>query len=411
MRPQFHFTATSGWINDPHGITYRGGYDVFYQYVPGTDAWAPNCHWGHARGADLLSLTELPVALAPGDGDDGIWTGSLAVDDAGDARIFYTATSVPDFGIGRIRLATPADDQWREWVKGPVVVQAPRDLDLIAYRDPFIRREGSSWRMFVGAGDSRGTAMALTYVSDDGATSWRYDGIALSRSTDEREPVWMGALWECPQVFPLGDRWVMVSSVWDADTLHYAAYALGDFAGGRFHAETWGRLTYGSSYYAPSLYQDAEGRPCLSFWMRGVRDPGGAWASTHSLPHLLSIEGERLIATPHPDVSRYRAPLVEGEQPDALDIEWRPAPGDRLIVRRGDLLIAELARLGETLRIGVGDEADELPAGIDVRVTIDGPVLEVATSGGIAGQALPVPEGALGVEASGGNAQVFALRR
>ncbi|MFT2568526.1 hypothetical protein ACMWP8_29135, partial [Escherichia coli] len=36
MRPALHFTARSGWINDPHGITWRDGeYHAFFQYVPG----------------------------------------------------------------------------------------------------------------------------------------------------------------------------------------------------------------------------------------------------------------------------------------------------------------------------------------------------------------------------------------
>ena len=78
MRPVLHFTANSGWINDPHGITFRNGqYDVFFQYVPGQTVWAPNCHWGHAVGPDLMSLQERGVAIAPGEGDGGIWTGSL----------------------------------------------------------------------------------------------------------------------------------------------------------------------------------------------------------------------------------------------------------------------------------------------------------------------------------------------
>ena len=64
MRPTLHFTARSGWINDPHGITYRDGrYHVFFQYVPDRTSWAPNCHWGHATGPDLLSLTEHSVAM------------------------------------------------------------------------------------------------------------------------------------------------------------------------------------------------------------------------------------------------------------------------------------------------------------------------------------------------------------
>src|SRR3954469_18326969 len=112
MRPQFHFTADHGWINDPHGITATdGGYHVFYQCVPGGTEWAPDCRWGHARGADLFTLAELPIAIAPGEGDDGIWTGSLATDGAGGTRIFYTSVVRPDLGIGRVRLATPVDDE------------------------------------------------------------------------------------------------------------------------------------------------------------------------------------------------------------------------------------------------------------------------------------------------------------
>ena len=260
MRPEFHFTAASGWINDPHGITYRDGeYHAFFQYVPDRTDWAPNCHWGHARGADLLSLRELPVAIAPGDGDGGIWTGSLVTGDDGHARIFYTSTSEPNIGIGRIRVATPDDDEWISWTKGPFVVDAPTDLDLIAYRDPFLREDPDGWRMFVGAGDRAGTAMALSYRSDD-LTTWEYEGVALSRSTSETADVWMGALWECPQIFDIDGRAVMVSSVWDDDVLHYAGYAVGSYADGRFTATHWGRLTYGDSYYAPSLFRDADGR-------------------------------------------------------------------------------------------------------------------------------------------------------
>ncbi len=414
MRPSFHFTAATGWINDPHGITWRdGGYDVFYQYVPDAVVWQPNCHWGHARGGDLLSLEELPVAIAPGEGDGGIWTGSLVVDDRQGAKVFYTSTSAPDYGIGRIRTAVPTDAGWIRWEKGPVVVEAPDDLDLIAYRDPFIRREGDLWRMFVGAGDREGMAMALTYVSEDDLKTWRYDGVALSRSTHETDPVWTGALWECPQIFPVGDRYAMVSSVWDADNLHYAAYALGSYANGRFRAETWGRLTYGPSYYAPSLFLDREQRPCLSFWMRGVADPDAGWASAHSVPHLLSVEGDRLVATPHPDIERYHQPAAEalpaGTQ--AFDLAWHPNTGDELEIARGPRRVISVRRTQADLVIQVGEDVWTMPCGEAVRVIIDGPVLELATTGANFGVAIPTVEGELTIKAHGSAPQIRALAR
>lgn len=404
MRPAFHFTPTSGWINDPHGITYRdGGYDTFFQYVPDRTTWAPSCHWGHARGADLFSLTELPVAIAPGEGDGGIWTGSLVTDAAGVTRIFYTSESESDFGIGRVRVATPDDGEWLSWTKGDVVVDAPRDLDLVAYRDPFLRFDPDGWRMFIGAGDTAGTAMALSYRSND-LTTWAYEGPALQRSTKETADVWMGALWECPQIVDVDGRAVMVSSVWQDDVLHYSGYALGTYEAGRFVAEHWGRLTWGDSYYAPSFFRDDEGRPCVVFWMRGVADLAEGWAGAHSIPYVLQVEDAALVATPHPDIERYRS---TGTAAAAVDIAWTPDEAG-LSVTSGDQPIVALERANETeLIVRTGDATHVLPLRGEVRVIIDGPVLEVSSGGGLFGA--PLVPAAEAVDVRGGDTAEFTV--
>lgn len=382
MRPQFHFTPQSGWINDPHGITYRdGGYDTFFQFVPGQTVWGPNCHWGHARGRDLFSLEELPVAIAPGEGDGGIWTGSLVIGADGRTRIFYTSTSQPDIGIGRVRAATPDDGEWISWTKGEVVVDAPpAGLDITTFRDPFLRRDPDAWRMFLGAGDRAGTAMALSYRSDD-LESWTYEGPALQRSSGETEGVWMGALWECPQIIDVDGRAVMVSSVWEADVLHYSGYAIGTYEAGRFAAERWGRLTWGDSYYAPSFFRDDQGRPCLVFWMRGVEDLAAGWAGAHSIPYVLTIEDDVLVATPHPDIERYRSSEAIGL---AADIEWMP-DADGLRIASGGDTVASLELSGDALVVRVGETAHSVPVAGAVRVIVDGPVLEVSSRGGLLG--------------------------
>ncbi|GAA1963781.1 glycoside hydrolase family 32 protein [Microbacterium deminutum] len=411
MRPEFHFTAASGWINDPHGITHRDGkYDAFFQYVPDRTDWAPNCHWGHAHGVDLLSLHELPVAIAPGEGDGGIWTGSLVTGSDGGTRIFYTSTSEPDIGIGRIRVATPDDDEWILWTKGSFVVDAPTDLDLIAYRDPFLREDPDGWRMFVGAGGVDGTAMALSYRSDD-LEAWEYEGVALSRSTAETTDVWMGALWECPQIFDINGRAVMVSSVWDNDVLHYAGYAVGTYTHGKFTATRWGRLTYGDSYYAPSLFHDAEGRACLSFWMRGIGDESAGWASAHSVPYLLTLEGDTLIAVPHPDLDKYRTGTPTRDIAGlAADITWTPDESGLTIESAGVTVVA-LVRKNDELTAAAGDKTWTLPFSSDVRIILDGPVLEIASAGGLF--AAPItPQGA-GLTMRGSNSEIagHALNR
>lgn len=388
MRPAFHFTAERGWINDPHGITVRDGtYHAFYQYVPDSTVWAPGCHWGHATGPDLLSLTPLPVAIAPGDGDDGIWTGSLVTGDDGEARIFYTSTTLPDLGIGRIRVATSRDNDWVSWDKGAVVVDAPADLDLVAFRDPFVVRDPDAWRMFVGAGAADGTAMALSYRSDD-LDTWTYEGVVLQRSKGVRDLVWLGALWECPQVIAMEGVHAMVSSVWDADVLHYAGYALGSYATGRFDARTWGRLTYGPSYYAPSFFRDTDGRPCVLFWMRGVEDIGAGWAGAHSVPYVLGVDGDRLTAAPHPDLERYRAdPVADGVVPGlAADVEWSPSEGATLVVTSAGQPVVELRAGDGVLEARAGAQAWQMPFdGGDVRIVLDAQVIEISCASGVLG--------------------------
>lgn len=412
MRPLIHFTAANGWINDPHGITWRDDhYEAFYQYVPHSTVWQHNCHWGHASGPDLLSLGERGVAIAPGEGDDGIWTGSLVTDDEGSTRIFYTATTLPNLGIGRIRVATPADASWDSWFKGDVVVDVPEGLDIIAFRDPFIRRTADGWQMFVGAGSREGTAMALEYRSPD-LVEWEYAGVALSRSTDDRDP-WLGALWECPQFEQVAGADVMVSSVWDDDVLHYAGYSVGDFSGDEFVPAGWGRLTYGPSYYAPSLFYDAEGRPCLLFWMRGVRDEAEQWASAHSVPFLLDVEDGELVASPHPDVAKHRGPAAEPGLVDAVaaDIEWRGGEGGVLVIEAGASLLATVRQDGPDTVIEVpGVETTCLPVAGDVRVILDGPVLEVAAAGKLFGTAIAPWTPPLRVHVTNGTLDVFPLR-
>ena len=83
FKPDIHFSAPIGWVNDPNGFVYfRGEYHLFYQYYPYGSFWGP-MHWGHAKTKDFVSWEHLPVALAP-DKDydkDGCLSGSALVKD------------------------------------------------------------------------------------------------------------------------------------------------------------------------------------------------------------------------------------------------------------------------------------------------------------------------------------------
>ena len=419
MRPRFHFTSQSGWINDPLGLTYdRGTYHLFFQYVPGQVTWDPRVHWGHATSSDLLRWEERSVALAPDADDDGCWSGSVVVDDDGSATIFYTAVKVPDVAVGRVRTARSSGGDWGGWTKGEVIVELPPDVQALAFRDPYVFRDdagvagSAGWRMLLGAGLSDGTAAVLAYASTDLA-SWEYAGVLAERPGTLREPAWTGTIWECPQFFPLGDRHVLVVSVWADDVLHNVSYAVGDYRDGRFDAHTWRRLTYGPAYYAGAAFVDEHGERGLISWLRGIADPGGHWAGALSVPHLLRLDGDLVVAEPHPRVRDLRREPADESAASGLDLEWTPpAGGSGRVVVTDDAgtPVVEVRVADGTLAVVGGHREPELMPydGGPVRGLLDGPVLELFTSTGVLAASVPAMPRP-GIRAEGGELRWWRL--
>ena len=383
-RPQIHFTAANGWINDPLGLTWHdGAYHLFFQHVPGSTEWAVGCHWGHAVSPDLAHWEEQPVALAPDADEDGVWSGSLVVDDDGRATVLYTAVHEPDLDQGEVRLARPLDGSWTEWRKGGTVLRAPESPATTIFRDPFVYRDGDRWRMLVGGAVEGDLAVAFSYTSPD-LTTWTPDGVAAERSGSLQEPVWSGVGWECPQLIEVDGARVLIVSAWAPGAIHHVAAAVGDWADGRFTAEGWQQLTLGPGYYAPSVFRDRDGRPAIVFWIRDAGAPQQGWQGAISVPHLLAVEDGRVVTRPHPDAVAAAAlveagaaaevvtagpTLVESPASIASDLRITEEPWADVRVRAagGDLVV----EVGGAERVRFPRDGDAL------RVLVDGPAVEL----------------------------------
>jgi beta-fructofuranosidase len=214
--------------------------------------------------------------------------------------------------------------------------------------------------------------------------------------------VWTGTVWECPQLIAVGSKHVLLFSVWEPQIPHYEAYAIGTVSNGQFVSERWGRLSYGDQYYAGATFSDADGRPGIIYWLRGITDSGGRWAGAHSVPHLLRVDdGLGLIAEPHSAVADRRGPATKiesgSEHPVALpplaDVEWELRPGQLATLSVSSTEptpILSMISNDDDLQIKIADATWTMPPGTRVRLVFDGPVVEVFGSAGVFAAAIPV---------------------
>ena len=302
-RPRWHFTPARGWLNDPHGVLWADHrYHLFFQHNPAGSSWRAAVSWGHATSADLVTWQEQPVALSPAPGEVGCWSGAVVLSVRGEPTLFYTRVRAGAAELGQVARAVgdPALSRWRRDPWDPVVT-AP-DGAVREFRDPYVWRAADGWRMLVGARLAGGAGAVLQYRSGD-LREWAYDGVLVQRAAGETAGAWTGSMWECPQLFPLDGTWVLMVSALHDGVPRGVAYALGDYDGHRFTPRVWGRFSHGDLMYATTTFTDRDGRRCAMSWLRETAPDGSPWAGALSLPWVLRVSGDLLLAEPHPNLA------------------------------------------------------------------------------------------------------------
>jgi levanase/fructan beta-fructosidase len=286
-------------MNDPNGLVFHAGeWHLFFQHNPVGDTWG-NIAWGHAVSRDLLHWEQLDTALAP-EGDELPFSGSAVVD--GDALVaIYTAARPGNQSQALAR----STDGGRTFVREGVVL----DIGSPDFRDPKVFRFEDHWVMAVALAVERRVQL---YRSPD-LRSW-----TLSSEFFADVP---GGVWECPDLFPLGDRWVLIVSV-DPGTWAF----VGDFDGVRFTAERVERLDHGPDFYAAVTFNNTPRRLLMAWMNSPAYAHGRAWRSAMTVVRELSLVDGRIVQRPLvPGV-----PLRPGET-----LEGVTHDGDVVSVERG----------------------------------------------------------------------------
>lgn len=306
LRPQFHFTAREGWLNDPNGLVfYKGEYHLFFQHNPFGTTWG-NMTWGHAVSTDLVHWTQLANALEP-DALGTMFSGSAVVDWKNTAGFqtgtelpliaLYTAagnTSPASKGKPSTQCLAYSNDCGRTWTKygvNPVVANI-----TAGNRDPKVIWHEATGRwimaLYVGEPIENDTLHMIYFLSSPDLKQWTL----LSK---------VDGFFECPDLFELtvqddngNTRWVLFG----AD----GRYVVGRFDGKQFVTESGKHMgDWGGNFYAAQTYSDipaSDGRRILVGWMINGTYPDMPFNQQMTFPCELTLrafaDGIRLCKNP-----------------------------------------------------------------------------------------------------------------
>ncbi|MGX7077303.1 glycoside hydrolase family 32 protein [Globicatella sanguinis] len=311
-RPQVHFTAPIGWINDPNGfIFYQGEYHLFYQHYPYDAIWGP-MHWGHAKSRDLIHWEHLPVALAPDKDYDlgGCFSGS-AIEKDGKLWLMYTGNIQNEQGEPRqIQNIAVSEDgvHFEKIAQNPVLTEAdlPEGIVPADFRDPKVFEKDGKYYAVIVARHVDGVGCVLLYSSDD-LIEWQYESIFLKGTKEQ------GEMWECPDYFNLdGVDTLMMSPMrfgredLSHHNLNTTVVVKGKVAWDKkeFIPEQWEELDHGHDFYAPQTLEDDQGRRIMIAWMNTwgrhnvTKELGHQWAFGMTMPRVLNWRDNQFTQTP-----------------------------------------------------------------------------------------------------------------
>lgn len=368
MRQHYHLMPEVGWMNDPNGLIYfRGKYHFFYQTNPYSAFW-DSMHWGHAVSEDLVHWEYMPIALAPSEVYDdyqkgGCFSGS-AIEYDGKLFLIYTGTANRGRGSEQAQcLAWSEDGIHFEKYLGNPVVEAPEGIDPGNFRDPKVWKHENYYYMVVGT-QKDGRGMALIYRAED-LFHWEFLNV-LAESRGE----W-GSMWECPDFFPLEDKFVLTCSpIGSGD--HTSVYMVGDFdyKTGKFDPHISGEMDWGFDYYAPQSFLAPDGRRIIAAWANGWewmplwKDWGPTyregWCGFFALPREASLDKDgRLRLIPVRELQSIRDQKFSAEEIAVDDNFKELTAGDGILFEMQfeiDLCRSNADKLELKLRAGEGRE-------------------------------------------------------
>jgi fructan beta-fructosidase len=315
-RPQYHFTPSHNFMNDPNGMVfYKGEYHLFYQYNPEGQVWG-HMSWGHAVSTDMVHWQHLPLAI-PEDPNFMIYSGSAVVDwnnasglckspDPKDPSCLIAIYAADYHQKREKQHIAYSNDRGRTWTnyKGNPVI----DVDADDFRDPkvFWYAPQKKWVLVAVLADHR---KALFFSSPD-LKQWTKMSEFGPAGDDSGQ-------WECPDLLELPiegtkeTRWVLIVNRNPGAPAGGTGvrYLIGQFDGTEFvENESMGLklwADYGKDFYATNSFNDMPSGDARKVWMGWTSnwlyakdEPTVLWRGAQSIPRTLTLRWIKTASSP-----------------------------------------------------------------------------------------------------------------
>lgn len=302
---KFHLEMPKGLVNDPNGLCYhQGKYQIFFQWNP-FGCEHKHKHWTYTQTTDFINYTKPQIALAPVDkfDKDGCYSGS-ARSKNNKLEIIYTANLKDEQNIRYPRQVLVKQDDDGEFIKEKIIIDTVPKGYTTHFRDPYIFTKSNRSFIILGAQRENLTGCALIYEEID--ENWIFRGELKTQLTD------FGYMWECPNLFTIDDKDILVfcpqglkAQKYQYQNLYQAGYLIGqfnpdtlEFTHGEFH-----EFDMGFDFYAPQVLVH-ENRHILIGWV-GMPDKlqdyptiNDGWVHSLTLPRELILKNDKLYQRP-----------------------------------------------------------------------------------------------------------------
>ena len=338
FRPLYHHTPTYGWMNDPNGMFYKDGvWHLYYQYNPYGSQWE-NMTWGHSTSRDLIHWEAQPLAIEA-DWLGAIFSGSC-VTNGNDVVAFYT--SAGQHQAQSMAVSKDGGKTFEKFSGNPVLTSNVPD-----FRDPkaFWNEDAKIWNLILAAGQE------MRIYSSRDLKEWKYESSFGSEYGNH------GGVWECPDLFKINNKWVLLCNINPGGPFGGSAtqYFVGNFDGHKFTCESMPKVTkwmdYGKDHYATvSFYNAPENRRVVLAWMSNWQYanevPTKQFRSANSIPRDLGIftfgEETYVSVVPSKEMLAVRGTKVKKpteaceivvDMKNSADITLSNAMGEQVVMR------------------------------------------------------------------------------